>query len=155
MNAVQKPMIVPSSNDQIIINAEYPSITPELLFDYFVRPTLITRWWSPMARTHARQGGQFHFAWQDMDLHLRGQYTMVDRGSRLGFTWQWDHEKDKRTPRRVLIQFQPSRGGTRITMTHTPYADTPAEQRERHDHAEAWCYFLTRLQTITAPANAA
>lgn len=155
MNALQPPMIISSPNSQIVISAEYPNLTPELLFDYFVRPNLITRWWSPVARTHARQGGLFHFEWQDMDLHLRGQYTTVDRGSRLGFTWQWDHEKGKRQPRNVVIQFQPARDGTRITVTHAPYADTPAEQRERHDHAEAWCFFLTRLQSITAPAHAA
>lgn len=156
MNALQPPMLVPSTDSQLVIRAEYPNITPELLFDYFVRPNLITRWWSPVAHTHARQGGQFHFAWQEMDLHLRGQYTMVERGAGLGFTWQWDHEKAKgRPPRTVTIRFQPCRGGTGITITHAPYANTPAEQSERHDHAEAWCFFLARLQQLAAPANAA
>jgi uncharacterized protein YndB with AHSA1/START domain len=150
MTAHHAPVILVSPQDRILIAAEYPNITPELLFDYFVRPQLITRWWAPHAELHARQGGVFHFAWDDMNLHLRGQYTFVERGRKLAFTWQWDHEKSSgRLPRSVIVNFEPCRDGAMLTIQHMPYADNPTEQAERKAHSEAWQFFLTQLQKLT------
>ncbi len=79
-----------------------------------------------------------------MNLHLRGQYTDVERGQRLAFTWKWDHEV--RQPRSVMITFEPSADGTIITVQHMPYGAT--EQQERQLHAEAWQFFLEQLQNL-------
>lgn len=147
---VRAPVQLPSTVDRIIVAAQYPNITPELLFDYFVRPGLVMRWWAPKVEIHARQGGTFHFAWEEMDLHLRGQYTFVERGRKLAFTWKWDHEK--RAPRSVSITFEPCANGVMVTVVHKPYS--LYEQQERKHHAEAWQYYLEALQKLTQSAMA-
>jgi uncharacterized protein YndB with AHSA1/START domain len=154
MKPMQPPTVVPSPEDRIVIQAEFMNTPPELLFDYFVRPTLVIRWWSPYADIHARQGGTFHYAWNDLNLHLRGTYLLVERGSLLNFTWQWDHERASgREPRIVSIRFYPGAdGGTRLHISHSPY--TPAEQADRRAHTEAWLYYLGRLQSVIAAAAA-
>ncbi|MCC6614866.1 MAG: SRPBCC domain-containing protein [Anaerolineae bacterium] len=148
---VRAPAQLPSAHDRIVIAAQYPNITPELLFDYFVRPNLICRWWAPSAEAYARLGGTFHFAWPELDLHLRGRYTFVERGKRLAFTWKWDHET--RAPRSVVINFEPCADGALVRVVHKPY--TPQEGQERKQHAEAWLYYLAALQKLTRPAPAA
>jgi uncharacterized protein YndB with AHSA1/START domain len=149
MQTMKPPTLLPSPEDRIIISVEYPNITPELLFDYFVRPPLIQRWWAPHAETNARQGGLFHFAWKDMNLHLRGQYSMVERGARLAFTWQWDAERThSRPPRQVSLTFEPCADGTRLHILHMPYGSTAPDQSDRKNHGEAWCFFLARLQSL-------
>jgi uncharacterized protein YndB with AHSA1/START domain len=145
---VRAPVQLPSTNDRIVMTSQYPNITPELLFDYFVRPSLVNRWWASAAEVHARQGGTFHFAWDDLDLHLRGHYTFIERGKKLAFTWKWDHET--RAPRSVTITFEPCANGTMITVVHKPYM--PQEQQERKHHAEAWQYYLEVLQKLTIAA---
>jgi uncharacterized protein YndB with AHSA1/START domain len=139
------PVLLPSSTDRIVIAAQFPNITPELLFDHFVRPSLVKCWWAPSADIHARQGGLFHYIWPDLGLHLRGQYTFVERGNKLSFTWKWDHEQ--RVPRSVMITFEPCADGAMLTIQHLPY--TAWEQQERRLHGEAWLYYLTRLQEFT------
>jgi len=145
---VRAPVQLPSTHDRIVIVAQYPNITPELLFDYFVRPDLVRRWWASSAEIHARLGGSFHFVWNDLDLHLRGHYTFIERGKQLAFTWKWDHETH--TPRSVMITFEPCANGALITVVHKPY--TPHEQQERQHHAEAWRYYLAALQKLIVVA---
>ncbi len=154
MNPMQPPRALPSADDRIIIEARFSNITPELLYDHFVRPTLVIRWWSPYADIHARQGGAFHYAWNDLNLHLRGSFHAVERGSKLIFTWQWDHEKPfGRAPRTVAITFRPCEdGGALLHIEHSPY--DAQEQADRKAHAEAWLYYLKRLQGVVAGAQA-
>jgi uncharacterized protein YndB with AHSA1/START domain len=151
LKKLHPPILLPSSSDRLMVAAQFPSITPELLFDYFVRPALVTRWWAPVVDIHARQGGMFHYRWPDLNLDLRGQYTFVERGTKLAFTWKWDHEV--RTPRSVVITFQPFADGAMLTVQHMPY--TASEQQERRLHAEAWQYYLKQLQDLTQPVAAA
>lgn len=154
MTNLHPPNLLPAPDDRIRIEARFPNITPELLFDYFVRPTLAIRWWAPYAQIHARQGGSFHYGWNDLNLHLRGSFLSVERGSRLVFTWQWDHEREfGRAPRIVTIQFMPCENGARLQIEHLPYS--AQEQTDRKAHAEAWEYYLRRLQTLVVGAQAA
>jgi uncharacterized protein YndB with AHSA1/START domain len=154
MPIFQPPMTLSSSDDRILIEARFPNVTPELLYDYFVRPALATRWWAPYADIHARQGGAFHYAWKDLDLHLRGSFLAVERGAKLAFTWQWDHEKSfGREPRTVTITFHPCEGGARLHIEHRSF--TAQEQHDRAAIAEAWQYYLRRLQTVVVGARAA
>jgi uncharacterized protein YndB with AHSA1/START domain len=154
MHLLQPPRLLPSSDDRIIVEARFPNITPELLYDYFVRPALATRWWAPHADIHARQGGAFHYAWNDLNLHLRGTFLMVERGAKLVFTWQWDHEKSfGRQPRTVTILFRPCEGGASLHIEHRAF--TAQEVADRAAIAEAWQYYLRRLQTVVLGAQAA
>jgi uncharacterized protein YndB with AHSA1/START domain len=147
MPPIQPAHQLPCGEDRIVIEARFQHTTPDLLFDYFVRPSLLTQWWAPRATIHARQGGEFHYTWDDLNLHLCGTYQMVERGKLLLFTWRWDRpEEAGRALRTVRISFHSCADGARLQIEHAPYA--PDETADRKAHAEAWLYYLARLQAL-------
>ena len=139
---------LPTDPDTLTVAALYERATPDELFAYWTAPVLLTQWWPEQADTDPRPGGSYHLAWPKMGWHLRGEYTAVEPGRRLAFTWRWDHEPDKPT-RTVEVLLDPIGDlGTQLTVTHTTY--TPADREERDGHLEGWTYFLTRLRDALA-----
>src|SRR4051812_14951491 len=113
---------VPTSNDHLIVVAEYSHIVPELLYSYWTEPELLTKWWPDEAETDLREGGDFHLSWPKMDWHLRGNYDRLEPGKHILFTWQWDHEPDVVT-RYVSVLFQGlDAWSTLLTVVHGNYA---------------------------------
>lgn len=142
---------IPSTNDLLIITAEFPHFTPEALYDYWTTPDLLRGWWPEEVHFtppgQVRQGSTYHLAWPRMGWNLRGEYTVTERGRCLAFTWQWDHESGHPV-RSVRVHFDtaPS-GGTCITLTHATYSASEHDQAERGSHFEGWLHFLQQLQS--------
>jgi uncharacterized protein YndB with AHSA1/START domain len=143
-----------TSPEMLEVTAEYASVDPATLFRFWTQPELLTAWWPQRAEVDLRVTGSFHFWWPDMDLHLRGVYSDIEPGSRLGFSWYWDHEPS--VPARfvdVLFELT-GNGGTRITVTHQRYEESARDREERQGHLEGWTYFLGRLQSVTGDVSA-
>ncbi len=138
---------LPTTVDKLVLIAKYPDIPPALLFDYWVKPELLTQWWPQEVETDPRMGGAYHLAWPKMDWSLRGHYNSFEPGRQLGFTWQWDHEPHTPT-RDVLVYFEPAGDGARLVVTHSTYNDSEQDQQERQGHLEGWAHFLGRLQEV-------
>jgi uncharacterized protein YndB with AHSA1/START domain len=137
--------MVETTKDRISIVADFPHSSPDHLFDYWTSTDMITKWWPPAAELEPRVGGAYHFSWPKQNWHLRGKYTIFDRGKRLGFTWKWDHEPIDAT--RVTLLFQPiPHGGTRLTLHHEGYSKNSKTRVIRDEHIEGWTFFLGRLQ---------
>ena len=137
--------LVETANDRITIVADFPSLSPAQLFDHWTSTELLTKWWPPAADLEPKTGGTYHFSWPKQDWHLRGKYTMFDRGKTLGFTWKWDHEPIDAT--RVTLLFEAkSDGGTRLTLRHEGYSKNSESKKIRNEHIEGWTFFLGKLQ---------
>jgi len=95
--------------DRLEVTAEFLNIRPTELFDFWIRPDLLKRWWPPEVEIESHLGGHYHFSWPKQGWHLRGMFTEFEEGKRLGFTWRWDHEPNDET--RVEIFFEPPRAG--------------------------------------------
>jgi len=135
-----------STRDKAVLVGEFPHCPPEILFDYWTMPTLITLWWPPEAEIDPRLDGTYHFSWPKRNWHLRGHYTTFEPGRELAFTWQWDHSPHVTF---VTVTFEPiPSGGTTLTVMHSPYSDSTIDQAARLGHLEGWLYFVTRLQDI-------
>jgi len=135
-----------STRDKAVLVGEFPHCPPEILFDYWTMPTLITLWWPPEAEIDPRLDGAYHFSWPKRNWHLRGHYTTFEPGRELAFTWQWDHYRNVTF---VSVTFEPiPSGGTKLTVMHSPYSDSIIDQKARQGHLEGWLYFITRLQDI-------
>jgi uncharacterized protein YndB with AHSA1/START domain len=95
-------------------------------------------------------GGAYHLSWPNMDWHLRGQYTCFERGRQLAFTWKWDHDEEGTTIREVMVSFEPLPDqGTKLVLTHGPYADSADDQQVRIEHHLAgWQHFIPRLHLL-------
>lgn len=140
---------VPSGSDWLVVMAQFPTIPPRALFDYWTTPALLCRWWPQEAETNPQVDGGYRFSWPGMGWCLRGYYTAFEPGKNLSFTWKWDNDPDLAPIRHVIITFETlAEGGTQITIIHGPYGETREDQEERAGHFEGWVHFLGRLQQV-------
>lgn len=102
-----------------------------------------------MAELEAHSGGKYHFSWPKQDWHLRGRYTLFEKGKKLGFTWKWDHEQVDET--RVTVMLEPlEKNGTKLTLHHEGYSKNAEGKKVRDEHVEGWTFFLGKLQEATS-----
>ena len=137
--------LVEATRDRITITADFPHLKPAQLFDYWTNPDLLRKWWPPAAELEPKLGGTYHYSWPQQDWHLRGKFTMFDRGKTLGFTWKWDHEPIDVTRVTILFQSIPD-GGTRLALHHEGYSKNSEAKKIRDEHVEGWTFFLRKLQ---------
>lgn len=145
---------LPTGNDTLLIETQFPSSTPEQVFSHWTQPELLARWWGPQMENEPEIGGKYHIAWPSMNWHLRGRYLEFEPGQRLVFTWKWDHDAPEDMLRQVELHFESlGEQGTKLTLVHGPYKDTPEDLALRNEHHLAgWQHFLPRLQQALAKA---
>ncbi|GCE31442.1 hypothetical protein KDA_69260 [Dictyobacter alpinus] len=143
---------LPSEQTILLIEADFPTASPRMLFDYWTQPSLLEQWWPQKAELVGKIGGRYHLSWPQMNWHLRGHYTSFEPGKQLGFTWKWDHDEPEADEREVRLVLMPSATtGTLLHLTHAFYRDTPEDQELRIEHHLAgWLHFLSRLQQLAA-----
>jgi len=118
---------------------------PEAVFEWFTDPEKLIRWWPSEAVTDPVNGGSYQMYWAGPDVTLRGSYNAVDPGSRLEFTWSWDH--DDLPLRTVEIRFAKSGGDTVVTVVHEA-----GSTEEADDYESGWTHFLWQLDAEIASA---
>ncbi len=140
----------PSDATTLILTCDIPA-PPAAVFTAWAQPAQIVRWWPQTAEIDLRVGGAYHFAWPSIGQHLRGTYLAVAPDAALSFTWRWDDDDTEGIASRVVALAFATAGaaGTRMTLTHGPYADTPADQtiRAKH-HLAGWLHFLPKLVAL-------
>lgn len=140
---------VPSTPDTIVLGGEFERFSPEELYDHLTQPNLLQRWWAKVAETDLEIGGAYHLAWPAMEWHLRGEYTALERGVHLGYTWKWGHDPSPAAPQQVDFWLESlGEGGTRLGIYHGPFASTPAGQDDRKGTAEGWLHFAEQLRAL-------
>jgi uncharacterized protein YndB with AHSA1/START domain len=121
---------------------------PETLFDAWTDAGQLVRWWGPAgvvctdAGLDARPGGAYRIANRLPDgstLYIGGVFEVVERPSRLVFSWQV--EGSRAGTERVTVQFIPNDGETEVIVTHERIADAPTRER----HASGWAGCLAGL----------
>lgn len=136
-----------SDTTRVLMQAEIAESDPARVFDYWVQPDLLVKWWPHEANTEPKSGGSYLLEWP-RTIHprrLRGTYTAFEPGHKLAFTWKWDHEPDL-PERLVTVTFAPLDGITIVTVEHGTYSDSEADQTDRQGHIDGWNYFLGKLQ---------
>jgi uncharacterized protein YndB with AHSA1/START domain len=112
---------------------------PELVWDYWTDPKLLTEWWGIEADVQAAPGGSYRIVMEGGPV-ARGEYTEVDRPKRLVFTFGWEGN----TPSGPLAP-----GSTRVEVTLTPHGEGTRlvlrhELPSTHaaDHSKGWAFFV-------------
>lgn len=134
--------------DRLRVSGVFEGWTPAELFDRFTRPDLLAEWWAPEAEVGLREGGPYVLTFPEGGFRLHGEVRSFEPGRRLVFTWKWAHEPEEKAALLVEVGFEEVEGGTRLTITHGPYADTPEAARERKGHLEGWQGVLGRLKGL-------
>jgi uncharacterized protein YndB with AHSA1/START domain len=149
------PLAILSTDlSSLTLRDEFPSASPDALFGYWTVPALLCSWWPPLAEVEPLVGGSYAFSWPEAGWRLVGRYTAFEPGQRLGFTWRWLHEPDAPETEVALAFNAMEGGGTRLTLTHGPYDETPGSREMRAGHLEGWTHFLGTLHEVIADEGA-
>jgi uncharacterized protein YndB with AHSA1/START domain len=131
----------------------------EAVFDAWTDERVLRRWfharrdWTTSeASVDLRVGGAVRVVMHDPvegeDHGGGGHYTVVDRPTRLAFTWTWDGD-DRETL--IEIDFEGlAGGGTTVRFTHSNLRDLESA----HDHEEGWNNCFDNLGRALARASA-
>lgn len=115
--------------------------TPEQLFEAWTEPSHLLRWWGPQgvtcegAEVDLRVGGRYRIANALPDgrvLVLNGEFEVVERPSKLVYTWRVDGVSG--TPERVTVRFERRDGATEVVVTHERITD----EATRDSHRLGW-----------------
>ena len=55
-----------TDRDKLMIVAEFTHTTPGALFNYWIVPELLQKWWPPEAEVEPRLGGAYHLFWRQI-----------------------------------------------------------------------------------------
>ncbi|HLU10685.1 MAG TPA: SRPBCC domain-containing protein [Oceanobacillus sp.] len=137
-----------AGSERFVLKAHFPHFTPELLFNYWIKPELVHQWLADDVQMVARLGGGFCLSWRDMNACMMGTYTYFEHGKRMAFNWHWAHEINVPT-RNIALGFRPSmRGGASLMLMAGIYGKSPEERKIRRDHIDIWTYCLSRLLAV-------
>ncbi len=124
----------------------------EAVFDAWTSEEVLRRWWhtergweTSGAEVDLRIGGVVHVVMRDPDKDVEygggGNYTEIERPTRLAFTWIWDGDT-----RGTLIEldFKETDGITTVSFTHSGLWD---EQAVR-SHEDGWGKLFDGLEGV-------
>ena len=118
----------------------------EDIFDMWTRADSLRRWIRPpralgaTAETDPRVGGRFRIVMRgDRDYDHHGEYLVVDRPSKLSFTWI-SEGSDYQTSVVTVELFEKGPDRTELVLTHERLPPAKVEQ-----HTEGWSEILGEL----------
>jgi uncharacterized protein YndB with AHSA1/START domain len=122
----------------------------EAVFDAWTSEEVIGRWWQAEhdwgttdAEVDLRVGGTVRVVVRDPHKDVKygggGNYTEIERPTRLAFTWLWDGDT-----RRTLIEidFEERDGITTVRFTHSDLWDEEAVRA----HVDGWSKLFVNLE---------
>jgi uncharacterized protein YndB with AHSA1/START domain len=114
---------------------------PDVVFDCFCDADALITWMGEAAIVEPWPGGAFAV---DIDgMAVRGEFEVVQRPSRLVFTWGFAEGELLPGASTVEVKLVEHRGGTRLTLTHRDLPDNEVSK-----HRRGWGRFLPVLAEI-------
>jgi len=132
---------IPSPPETAVITGDFTGFSGADLYEHLTRPELLVTWWPHVAEIEARVGGKLHLAWPDNDWHLRGEFTALEAGEHVGFTWQWDHDQSAGIKQVDAWIIDLGESGSRLAIYHGPFEATEHDQANRQGIIEGWIHF--------------
>jgi uncharacterized protein YndB with AHSA1/START domain len=145
-----QPVIVVDDGPMLRATVPLPGCSPERALAAFTDPAMLARWWGGELSTDLTPGSAYTVRFPKIGRTLTGEVLGYEPVSRLEFTWNWDRDTGSGMSRTVVVSVSAASGagGTRLTVTHGPHADSEAEQAARAEHCEGWEFFLPRLVAL-------
>ncbi len=144
--------------DSVVRVSRTLSATPASVFDAWVNPARLRRWWAGgerIVRIHdldPRVGGAWRISFDTPDgnqFEMRGVYREVRPTERLSFSWTATRNGEAGAPSLVVIDFAPAGAGTLLTIAHHLPADAPDAASAR----PGWESSLSRLARLIDTAG--
>jgi uncharacterized protein YndB with AHSA1/START domain len=125
------------------------SAPPERVFDAWVDPELLKRWWAAQpdwdcsgAAVDPREGGRYELSMQAPDggeeHTVAGKYREFERPARLVYTWAWKGADADGEESLVTVEFHGEGDATRVVLTQTGFGSE--QSRDNHGHGWKGCF---------------
>lgn len=108
-------------------------------FDAFTSPEALATWWGKEAYVDPGVGGGLRVLWPEQGYEFFGSYFNFEPEQSVGYTWNWKHSSGSTL--RVYIEFSESL----LSITHSGFSVSEADQKSRNEILEGWVHFLPRL----------
>lgn len=129
-----------SGRSGAIVMSERIRATPAEVFEFLVRPDMLTRWMGAQAKIDATPGGTFWLDVNGSDV-ASGTYLEVDPPNRVVFTWGWEGS-DEVPPGSSTVSFVLTADGDE-TVVELVHSGLPGGQDD--EHIRGWTHFFPRL----------
>jgi uncharacterized protein YndB with AHSA1/START domain len=114
------------------------------VFRAFTRSTPLHDWLCDMALADARPGGRIYL-WWNRGYYAAGEFTALEPGRRITFTWMGRSEPGQTE---VDVQLQPSGSCTEVLLAHTGLGEGEAWERVRAEFDRGWTAALQNLESL-------
>lgn len=140
------PVVVVDDGPMVRATVTLPGCAPDRALAAFTDPGLLAHWWGGDLASALEPGSPYTVIFTRLGRVITGEVVAYQPGSRLEYTWQWDHEPEA-IRRTVLVTVTPDDAGTgtALTIAHGPHGAGEAEAAARAEHREGWSFFLPRL----------
>jgi uncharacterized protein YndB with AHSA1/START domain len=131
------------SSDTISIS-QLIKTDPENAFRAFTNATELRGWLCNVATVVPRPGGRLYMWWES-GFYTSGEYTSVEPGKEVSFTW---FGKDEPTQTQVEVLFSPQDGGTLVEVKHKGLGSDAAWENIRAEISKGWKNALENLNSV-------
>jgi serine/threonine protein kinase len=131
---------------------KHVTASPEDVFAVWTDPSGFSDWYAPtddfgpsLGEVDLQVGGQWRVGMllpgTTEPRWVSGQYTRIEPGKSLSFTWAWEPNNPGNRETEVTVELQRAAGGTDLVLTHERFRSEP----DKNSHAEGWRGCLERL----------
>jgi uncharacterized protein YndB with AHSA1/START domain len=131
------------SEEQVTVSALIDT-TPEMAFKALTQASELREWMSDEAHTEVRPGGRYEVRWNS-GYRAEGKFVQIEPPHRAAITW---HGTGEPAETRVEFTVEPTRGGLRVTITHSGFGEGEAWNRARAESREGWETGLENLKSV-------
>lgn len=110
----------------------------------FTRSLALREWMCDGAVVDARQGGRL-YVWWNSGYYAAGEFTALEPGQRIVFTW---HGRGEPGPTAVDVVLAPVGDGVEVTLTHAGFLEGEAWAKAQAASREGWATGLENLKSV-------
>jgi uncharacterized protein YndB with AHSA1/START domain len=129
------------------------SASPEKVFDAFLDPAKLVKWWGPQGfsiidcEVEAKVGGKWRIGMQSpngSEHWIQGVYQEINLPHRLVFTWIWEKSDQVNSETTVTITLVGNQQQTQLRLVHEPFAT----KEQQLGHEKGWFDSLQALSQM-------
>ncbi len=117
---------------------------PAQAYYAFTNATAWREWMCDVATVVPRVGGRVYLCWNS-GYYSAGEYTHLEPGKRLDFTWQGRGEPGAT---QVKVTLEAQDGGARVLLEQTGFGTGPEWQKPVQESREGWTQGLENLASV-------
>ena len=114
---------------------------PDAVYRAFTNSSALREWLCDVATVSPREGGRCYLAWND-GYYSSGEYTRVDPGKEVAFSW---HGRGEPGPSNVHVTLTPAGDGTHVRAAHDGLGSGPAWEETTSALQKGWPLSLENL----------